>query len=291
MEKLLTIGMCTYDDINGVYFSLQSLRLYHPLVQDDKVELIVVDNNPEGSHGTALQKWINGWCKKKVKYIPYTEKKSTSVRNLIFDNAEGKYCISMDCHVLFPTGSLESLLEYYKDKPDCKDLVQGPLMYDNITGYSTHFTPGWGGDMYGKWGKDVKSYEKGVPFEIPMQGLGVFSCETKNWLGFNNNFKGFGGEEGYIHEKFRQNGGKTVCVPKFKWLHRFLRPDGVNYPLVLEDRIWNYLVGWLELKKDPDDPMIKSICDYFSTRISQKKLDILLTKAIHVTNREFTHVR
>jgi len=124
-----------------------------------------------------------------------------------------------------------------------------------------------------------------------MQGLGVFSCETKNWLGFNEHFKGFGGEEGYIHEKFRQNGGKTVCVPKFKWLHRFLRPDGVTYPLVLEDRIWNYLIGWLELKKDPEDPMIKSICDYFSTRVSQKKLDILLTEAIHITNREFTNVR
>lgn len=280
MRKTLTIGMCTHDDINGVYFSLQSLRLYHPIVETDAVELLVVDNNPESVHGQALQKWIKGWCKKKVKYIPYTEKTSTSARNVIFEQAEGKYCISMDCHVMFPPGSLEYLLAYYKDKPNCKDIVQGPLMYDNITGYSTHFTPGWGGDMYGKWGKDEESYKKGVPFDIPMQGLGVFSCETKNWLGFNPHFRGFGGEEGYIHEKFRQNGGRSVCIPQFKWLHRFLRPDGVNYPLILEDRIWNYFVGWLELKQDPSDPMIKDIHNYFSERTNKKKVDEILRQAI-----------
>ena len=39
----------------------------------------------------------------------------------------------------------------------------------------------------------------GEPFEIPMQGLGMFSCRKEAWLGFNPLFNGFGGEEGYIH--------------------------------------------------------------------------------------------
>jgi hypothetical protein len=30
-NKLLTIGMATYDDYDGVYFTLQSLRMYHPV--------------------------------------------------------------------------------------------------------------------------------------------------------------------------------------------------------------------------------------------------------------------
>ncbi len=30
-NKLLTIGMSTYDDFDGVYFTLQSLRMYHPV--------------------------------------------------------------------------------------------------------------------------------------------------------------------------------------------------------------------------------------------------------------------
>ena len=63
-------------------------------------------------------------------------------------------------------------------------------------------------------------------------------------------------------------------------MHRFLRPDGVNYPLILEDRIWNYFVGWLELKQDPSDPMIKDIHNYFSERTNKKKVDEILRQAI-----------
>jgi hypothetical protein len=34
-KKKLCIGMATYDDYDGVYFSLQAIRLYHPEVLDD----------------------------------------------------------------------------------------------------------------------------------------------------------------------------------------------------------------------------------------------------------------
>ena len=37
----LTIGMATYNDFNGVYFTLQALRLYQDLRD---TELLVVDN-------------------------------------------------------------------------------------------------------------------------------------------------------------------------------------------------------------------------------------------------------
>src|SRR5262249_33041738 len=67
------------------------------------------------------------------------------------------------------------------------------------------------------------------------------------WLGFNPRFRGFGGEEFYIHEKFRQAGRQCWCLPWLRWLHRFGRPGGVPYPNTLEDRLWDYLVGWDEL--------------------------------------------
>lgn len=85
------------------------------------------------------------------------------------------------------------------------------------------------------------------PFEIGMQGLGIFTCRRDAWLGFNPRFRGFGGEEFYIHEKFRQAGRTCWCLPWLRWLHRFGRPQGVPYALSVEDRIWNYLVGWSEL--------------------------------------------
>lgn len=269
--------MATYDDYDGVYFSLQSLRMHHEICNSPDVEFIVVDNNPDGEHAKCIKDLAN-WIPR-LKYIPFNQKKSTATRNEIFANARGKYCISMDCHVLFFNNAIESLLEYYENNPNCKDLVQGPMVYDNLTGYATHFKPTWGGDMYGQWEHDEEGYKSGKAFDIPMMGLGVFSCETINWLGFNKEFRGFGGEEGYIHEKFRKNGGRTVCLPSFKWLHRFGRPEGVKYPLILEDRIWNYFVGWLELTQDPEHQMIKDIYNNFKERIPRHSLDFILHMA------------
>lgn len=274
--------MATYDDFDGVYFSVQALRMYHEIVNTGQVEIIVIDNNPNGPHGKSVKDLICGWVPN-GRYIPFTEKTSTTSRNEIFKNATGKYCISMDCHVFFFHNAIESLLQYYEDNPECNNIVHGPLIYDDLKSPSTHFKPVWGGDMYGQWATDVENLSKNQPFEIPMQGLGVFSCRTKAWLGFNPLFKGFGGEEGYIHQKFRQNGGKAICLPNFKWLHRFARPHGVKYPLVLEDRIWNYFVGWLELTQNPNHEMVQNIYSNFKNRIPQWSLDNIFEQAKKAT--------
>ena len=39
-EKLLTIGMATYDDFDGVFFSIQALRMYQLQGLEDNVEII-----------------------------------------------------------------------------------------------------------------------------------------------------------------------------------------------------------------------------------------------------------
>ena len=94
MSKLLTIGMSTYDDYHGVYFSVQSLKMHHELCKRDDVEIIIIDNNPKSAHGIDCKN-LSGWVQN-CKYIPYTEKTSTASRNEIFRNAEGKYTVSMD---------------------------------------------------------------------------------------------------------------------------------------------------------------------------------------------------
>ena len=271
--------MATYDDYDGVYFSIQSLRMYHPICNTKEVEILLIDNNPDSSHGKTNEKFMR-WLDNGT-YVPYTVKTGTSVRNEIFRRAKGKYTVSMDSHVMLFPGAIDSLLNYYKDKPNCKDIVQGPLVYDHLNhgAASTHFQPGWGSGMYGKWATDRENLKKGEPFEIPMQGLGLFSCETKNWVKFNAKFRGFGAEEGYIHEKFRQFGGRAICLPKLEWVHRFDRPNGVKYPLILEDRIWNYFVGWLELTQDPDHEMITGCYEHFKNKIPQGSIEQILNNA------------
>jgi hypothetical protein len=106
--------------------------------------------------------------------------------------------------------------------------------------------------MFGVWGNDPRADDPGAPpFEIGMHGLGVFACRRTAWPGFNPRLKGFGSEEGYIQEKFRRAGGRTLCLPFLRWVHRFARPMGVRYRNDWEDRIRNYMIVANELGGDP----------------------------------------
>ncbi len=267
-KPFLTIGMATYDDFHGVYFSVMALRMYHAEVMD-QVEILIIDNNPEGRHGEQCKSFA-GWCKN-VRYVPNSNWVSTAVRNEIFSHAEGDFVMSMDCHVLFEPGSIKKLIDFYKQNFQTKDLHQGPLVYDNLEGISTHFDPIWRSQMYGIWANDPRGADPNAePFEIPMQGLGIFSCRKDAWLGFNPLFRGFGGEEGYIHEKFRQSGNKCLCLPFLRWAHRFARPEGVKYPLTLENKIRNYFLGHIELGLD-----VKPIFEHFLGPMDQNQLERL----------------
>jgi glycosyltransferase involved in cell wall biosynthesis len=248
----LTIGMATYDDYDGVYFTVQAIRMHHPEVTAE-TEILVVDNHPDGPCAEALKRLeshVSGY-----RYIANGENGGTSQpRNKVFSEAQNDYVLCIDSHVLLCPGALRKLIDYFIFYPDTNDLLQGPLIYDNLKNFSTHFQPEWREGMYGIWAEDERGNDPhGQPFEIPMQGLGIFACRKEAWLGFNTEFRGFGGEEGYIHEKFRQAGYRTLCLPFLRWVHRFDRPSGVKYPLAWEDRIRNYWIGHLELGLDTAD--------------------------------------
>lgn len=268
--KKLTIGMAVYDDFDGAYFTIQSLRMHHLNNLDIDSEIVVIDNNPHSASGKELCSFVENWAK--GRYVPFSEKKGTSVRNEIFNNSNGDYTLCIDSHVLLEHNAIQNLIDYFVENPNTKNLLSGPLLYDDLINISTHFDPVWREGMYGIWGTNNELYNNGEPFEIPMMGLGVFACKTSEWPGFNSNFRGFGGEEGYIHEKIRQAGGKCICLPNFKWVHRFGRPNGVPYSNILEDRVWNYFIGWLELTKNPEDPFFKSIINEFKSSIPERFL-------------------
>lgn len=272
MKPKLTVGMATFDDFDGVYFSIQALRMYHPEIVND-IEILVIDNNPDGPHGHEIRNLIGHI--KNARYVPFKEYQSTIVRNKIFEFASSPFVISIDCHVLFVPGSLKRLIDYYEQNPDTKNLYQGPLLYDDLKSISSHFDPVWRGQMFGIWATDERAKNPdSEPFEIPMQGLGVFSAKKENWLGFNSLFRGFGGEEGYIHEKYRQAGHKTLCLPFLRWVHRFGRPNGVKYPLTVENKIKNYFIGHLELKLDT-----APIFNHFKEFVPEEILNSFFLKA------------
>jgi hypothetical protein len=245
----LTIGMATYDDYDGVYFSVQAIRVYHPEVTAE-TEILVLDNHPGGPCAAALKKLelqVKGF-----RYIPYGSSRGTAVRDLLFREARSPFVLAMDAHVLFPPGVLARLMAVLKAHPDTGDLWQGPLLCDDLEGFSSHFNPVWSEGMFGQWAPDERAADVNAPaFEIGMQGLGVFACRRAAWPGFNPRFSGFGGEEGYIHEKFRRRGGRVMCLPFLRWAHRFDRPLGVPHGPTWRERIRNYLIGYAELGLDP----------------------------------------
>lgn len=258
----LTIGMACYDDYDGVWFTIQSVLMYHRECIDD-INFIVVDGNPESTHGKACEKLISKLTNKhgnNALYVKNISWQGTASRDYIFQYATTPYVLVLDSHVQVAPGSIARLIKFYDQNPDCADLVQGPLLDDTGELFATEMQPIWDYNMYGKWLCDPSKLESGEPYEVEMMGLGLFSCVRKNWLGLNQKFKGFGGEEGYLHRKYKKAGNKVIIQPWLMWNHRFARPRGVPYPNEYIDRVKNYLIGWNELGDSVDE-----IIEYYST--------------------------
>jgi hypothetical protein len=250
MNRKLTIGLLTFDDFDGVYFTVQAMRLFHPEAMDE-VEFLILDNRADSTHGAAVARFAK-WIKEPVRYLPVADAQGTALRDRIFALAATPYVLCVDCHVLLAPGALRRLIDFFDTGRDGGNLLQGPLLFDDLRNVATHFEPVWRSHMWGIWATDPRGAgADDEPFEIPAQGLGLFACRKDSWLGFNPAFRGFGGEECYIHQKFRQAGRKTLCLPFLRWAHRFERPAGVPYALRLEDRVHNYWLGHRELGLDP----------------------------------------
>jgi hypothetical protein len=266
----LTVGFATHKDPRASQ-TLKNLAMYHatgPLV--DAIQFVVIDTSPDTPYGDAIRAMCVN-LGRRVKYVSMPENLGTTQpRERIFREADGDAVLVMDCHVNPYPGTLERLIRYYAEHPDCLDLLSGPLVYDNGYRTETHFADQWRGQMRGVWARDerIEPMERWLeggcftdqpeiePFEIPGMGLGMFTCRRSAWLGFNSHFRGFGGEEMYIHEKFRRAGRKAICLPWLLWWHDFSRPWGASYRNDLRDRVRNYVLGAIE-NGESLDPIYK----------------------------------
>ncbi len=274
MRPTLSVGCAVYQDFSGVYFTLLALKIYHP-----HVELIVVDNAPQPSRQTeGITLAVGG------KYVHRPDLSGTSKpRAHVFELAETEWVCCLDCHVLLSPGAIGALLAYAEDNPDSKDVLTGPMRHDDGRGMSTHWQANPTCGLWGEWGDDQRGHDpRGPAFEIPMMGLGLFAMRKAAWPGFNQHFRGFGGEEGYLHEKVRQRGGKALCLPALGWYHRFRDLgggfEGVPYPLSLEDHTWNLLVGHRELGIEATD----KIFEHFGRRLPIGSWNALVKQAKEV---------
>ncbi len=241
--------MATFDDFDGVWFTIQAIRLFHPVVAGE-LGFVIVDNHPEGPYANHLKELES--AVPRLRYIPFRGWRGTAVRDLVFREANAEIVCCVDSHILLQAGALRAIRSWFDAHPGSRDLVQGPLLGDALDGpAATHLDPQWGANMYGRWGLDERVRQQDArPFEIGMQGLGVFACRREAWPGINPRFRGFGGEEGYLHEKVRRAGGRTICHPAVTWAHRFTRSLGPPYAPSWDAVLRNYVIGWRELGWD-----------------------------------------
>lgn len=244
-----TIGMPTFDDFDGVYFTVQALWLYHgPRIH----EVIIIDNNP----GTKASQRMRTLAARAIRtrYVPYPDIVGTAAaKNRVFAEASAEHVVCLDSHVLLLPGALDALAEQYQENPKLKSLLSGPLVADDHVQAWTHLSEEWGSDVRGKWQSPTSEQKAMKSFPITNMGTGLLACRADAWLGFNPAFKGFGGEEWYIQQKFLRAGREVVCVNGLKWMHRFGDQTAAKpYPLYMFDRARNYFIGVQELGDDTE---------------------------------------
>jgi len=297
----LTVGMAVYKDFANLWSTVTALRMYHPEILE-LLDIVVVDNAPDTPDGERIKDFIENWASNtpglgQARYIPFGEFNSTAApRNHVFEVAESQNVLVMDSHVMIEPEAVRRLIDFYDSNPNTLDFYHGPLIYDDLNHASTHFKDEWRGEMWGTWGTDERyQYERRIelertpdgqvgmkvhrtecdPFEIPGQGLGLFTCRKDAWLGFNPEFRGFGGEEMYIHTKYRQLGRRVWLLPWLRWAHQFGRPGGVPYPLSVEDKFRNYLIGLDEIGMS----LVPAV-DHFEEKLGAVKVDQMLSDVL-----------
>lgn len=244
-RNLLTVAMATYQDFPGVYMTLEVLREFHP----HDVDVVVLDNAPISCNQTRDETLAAGG-----RYFHRPDLNGTSrSRDRLFHLANTPWVLVVDSHIVLCKGSIEAALDYAHNHPVSRDIIQGPLINSGVTkGSLTHWRYACDGCLWGEWdGWPEGNNFHGPAFEIPMQGLGIYMMRKEAWPGYNPHFFGFGGEEGYIHEKVRRLGGRALCLPALRWRHRFRdQKDGQPYPRPRGDHVWNLVVGHRELGID-----------------------------------------
>lgn len=266
----LTVGIAVYKDFNGLWPTIQSLKIHHAECIND-IELVVIDNEPGKSKNSEnsqilASRW-NG--PHKPKYVKFIDVEGTAAaKEQVFKHATGDAVLVLDSHVMLPTGVLHRLIDFYGKNPTTNDLYQGPCLADEVTKkdgspqfVGSHFSPGFRGFMDGQWALDERAYGD-APFEIPMQGMWLFSCRREAWVGFHSLTRGFdASEQGYIHAKFRKLGRKCWCLPWLTSVHRFGPPvEGIPYKWNDRDRVYCYIQSWLDVQY----PQIAAIKKHFT---------------------------
>lgn len=274
----LTISMACYEDYAGLVATVQALRMYQNLPKG--TEFLVLDNSPDSDDGHQTKRFLNNFVPYS-KYVPVTDRKSSFVKYDFVYHATGDVVLGLDSHVMLQPGAIEALLKWWEEHKGEPHNLTGPLVHDGLDALSSHMDLKWRGSDLGTWGTNDEALKKGEPFEVPAQGMGLYSFWRDSFKPITVPFKHFGGEESYIAEKIRQRGGKTICHPALGWWHRFDWPIKRPFPTDMVDKVANYYRGHLDLYGHLEHPKIQEMTEHWRTFLSEDDLVSAINRALH----------
>ena len=252
----LTIGMANYGDAQGAWWTLSSLRLHHVPLTDTDVELLVIDDMPTANQDLAIA------CgHAKARYIHASKNKGPAhAKNSVFEHARGEHVLLLDSHVLLSPGHVDQLKRLIDSVCIGNDMWVGPLVNEAGEVIATELLPELRGGMLGVW----HTRDQMPPWcEVQAHGTAYMFMRREAWPEFSQDFRGFSGEEVYIHEKVRRNGGSVLCHNQLRWCHRFMRFGvPVQYCLTLNDKYRNHLIASYEMAWS-----VTQMRDYFRRRL------------------------
>lgn len=277
----LTIAIPNREDWYGVWSTWHALA--HQVIDaglEAHVEMIVVDQSPEHEDGRMIKQtvetlaanWqvdehhrtVNRGGPIDARYLPMTEIMGTAAaKQYCFHSARGEWVLVLDSHILLEPGAIRRVYDWIR-KPanrNSSDLFHGVLQYDNHKMFHTHLeiwnedgSPRIGDDgVFGQWVTDPRGQSsKGKPFEVAASGGWCVLARRQAFLqvGYHHLMRGFGGEEGFIAERFRRAGRKVWCHPALQGVHRFGRRSKDLYHVTVGEKARNHVIGWLDLGFD-----------------------------------------
>jgi len=261
--KKLTIGMSNWDDVEGAFWTLSAIRQYHVPAENKEVELLVIDDMP------TKQEDLERLCTlSAARYIHYSKNKGPAhAKDSVWELAEGEYVLLIDSHVLLSPCSVNYILDAIDNDLIGKDLWTGPLKNEAGHIVATDLLPEWRGAFFGVWNNNKEIHNKPI-IEIEGHGSAYTLMKKEHYPFFHKDFLGFAGEELFLHQKVRNNGGKCYVHKALGWVHRFHRSKAITYRLLIEDKLRNYLIASYEMGWS-----IKQCCDYFRPRVPENLYD------------------
>jgi hypothetical protein len=242
--KRLTIGMAAFQDFGPTAMTLQALRArgdFDPATMD----LLVVDNFGDDR--------LRALCAAtRVRYVRWTEVQgSAPAKGRVFAESQSEWTFCIDPHIILTIpDALSRFLRWADAHPGDDSLLHGPLAYDGYDSGADRLTGETFGldGVWGQWGGSLPSVDA-EPHEIPKMGMGLFGCRTAAWIPFASGLRGFGGEEGILHGKWRNRGRAVRCLPFMRWWHLF-RKEPAPYQPQEHDKIRNTVIGFVDAGLD-----------------------------------------